>query len=110
MKLKSISLIYKAKRLTLFGQNQNKNDHCVYCKLSSVNKQGKYWSKLRASTRALPDITSGPEVRQIFKIQTVRKPDVFLPGRRTFKIEKHKQFFFFKKNFNFFFISLLCFV
>ena len=33
--------------------------------------------------RALPDITSGPEVRQIVKIRTVRKPDVFLTGRRT---------------------------
>ena len=31
--------------------------------------------------RALPDITmSGPEFQQIFKIQTVRKLDVFLPG------------------------------
>ena len=35
-------------------------------------------------TRALPDITSGPEVRQIFKIRTVSNSDVFLPGRRTF--------------------------
>ena len=35
-------------------------------------------------SRALPDITSGPEVRQIFKVRAVRKPDVFLPGRRTF--------------------------
>ena len=34
-------------------------------------------------SRALPDITSVPEVRQIFKIRTVRKPDVFLPGRWT---------------------------
>ena len=29
--------------------------------------------------RALLDITSGLEVQQIFKIQTVRKPDIFLP-------------------------------
>jgi hypothetical protein len=28
-------------------------------------------------TRALPDIMSGPDIRQIFKIRTVRKPDVF---------------------------------
>ena len=27
---------------------------------------------------------SGPEVRQIVKIRTHQKPDVFLPGRRTF--------------------------
>ena len=27
---------------------------------------------------------SCPEVRQIFKVQTHQKPDVFLPGRRTF--------------------------
>ena len=33
---------------------------------------------------ALPDITSGPEVCQILKIQTVWKPDVFHPRRRTF--------------------------
>ena len=35
--------------------------------------------------RALPDIMSGPKVWQIFKIWTVRKPNVFLPGRRTVK-------------------------
>jgi hypothetical protein len=34
--------------------------------------------------RALPDITSGPEVQQILKIQTVRKPDLFLPGTPDF--------------------------
>ena len=38
--------------------------------------------------RALPDITSGPEVRQNYKIRTVRKPDVFLPGHRTFNTSK----------------------
>ena len=32
-----------------------------------------------ASGRALPDITSGPEVQKIFKIRTVRKLDVVLP-------------------------------
>ena len=42
----------------------------------------------RGQVRAQPDITSGPEVRQIFKIRTVRKPDVFLPGRRTFRNRK----------------------
>ena len=31
------------------------------------------------STRALPDITSSPEVWQVFKIRTVGKPEVFLP-------------------------------
>ena len=59
-------------------------------------------------SRAQPDITSGPEVRQIVKIRTVRKPDIFLPGRRTFenrkKIKKIKlQFFFFKFFFQIFF-------
>ena len=68
-------------------------------------------------TRALTDITSGPEVRQIFKIRTVRKPDVFLLGRRTFNTFKNifknpkfkktqKNFFaifFFKKIFPIFF-------
>ena len=47
--------------------------------------------------RALPDITSGPEVREIFKIRTARKPENFLPGRWTFKIAKNPkncQFFF----------------
>jgi hypothetical protein len=38
------------------------------------------------SNRALPDITSGREVRKIVKIRTVWKPDVFLPRRQTFKI------------------------
>ena len=37
--------------------------------------------------RALPDITSGPEVRQNIKIRTVQKPDVFLPEHWTFKHE-----------------------
>ena len=44
--------------------------------------------------RALPDITSIPEVRQNFKIQTVRKPDVFLPGCQTyniFAVKRHTQ-------------------
>ena len=40
--------------------------------------------------RALPDIMSGPEVRQIFKILTLRKPDVFLPGCRILKKMKKK--------------------
>ena len=35
--------------------------------------------------RALLDIRSEPEIRQIFKIRTVRKPDVFLTGCQTFK-------------------------
>ena len=42
--------------------------------------------------RALPDITSGPKVWQIFKIRTFRKPDVFLP--RTFNTFKNRLFFF----------------
>ena len=55
-------------------------------------------------TRAQPDITSGPEVRQIVKIRTVRKPDIFLPGRRTFENRKKiKIIFFFKFFLNFFF-------
>ena len=36
--------------------------------------------------RALPDITSSPEVQQIFKIQTVQKPDIFQPNARLLKI------------------------
>ena len=49
--------------------------------------------------RALPDITSGPEVRQIFKIRTVWKLNVFLPGRQTFKNRKKIQKMFFFKNY-----------
>ena len=41
--------------------------------------------------RALPDITSGPEVLPIFKILTVRKPDVFLPGPQIFKTFKNRK-------------------
>ena len=47
--------------------------------------------------RALPDITSGPEVRQIFKIWTVWKLDVFLPDARLLtlvKVEKEIKIFF----------------
>ena len=42
----------------------------------------------KESNRALPDITSCPEVHQIFKIRTVRKRDVFLPGSRHLKLLK----------------------
>ena len=38
---------------------------------------GLYWTSL-----------SGPEVQQIFKVWTHQKPDVLLPGRRTFIIWK----------------------
>ena len=41
--------------------------------------------------RALLDITSSLEVQNIFKIQTVWKLDVFLPGRRTFKTFRNKK-------------------
>ena len=51
------------------------------------------------NSRALPDITFDLEVRQIFKIWTVQKPNVFLPECRTFKnrrkIKKNQ-----KKNFS----------
>ena len=52
---------------------------CLYFTLNILNIFGR--SRSCICNRALPDITSGPEVRQIFKIRTVRKPDVFLPGR-----------------------------
>ena len=50
--------------------------------------------------RALPDISSGWEVGQIFNIQTVLKPDVFLPRYQTFKNRKKSNVFF---NFQYFF-------
>jgi len=34
---------------------------------------------------------SGPEVRQIFKVRTHQKPDVLLPGRRTFITRKNRE-------------------
>ena len=37
---------------------------------------------------ALPDIMSGPEVKKKYKIRTVQKPDVFLPGCQTFNTLK----------------------
>ena len=49
---------------------------------------------------------SGPEVRKIFKIRTVRKPDVLLPRRRTFKTFKNK----IKINLFFQFVFSICFV
>ena len=52
--------------------------------------------------RTLPDITSGPDVRKIFKIRTVQKPDVVLSGRQTFNTIKNREichfFSFFFKN------------
>ena len=50
----------------------------------------------RPSPRALPDITSGPEVWQIFKIRTVQKPDIFLPGHRTINTCKDRNKFIFQ--------------
>ena len=47
--------------------------------------QGNLLKGIDICSRALPEIMSGPEVRQIFKIRTVQKLDVFHPGRRTFK-------------------------
>ena len=86
------------------------NELCFEANAASLRSQkpwGSWWSHSKAVSprkeslwsffcdivqklwsRALPDITSGPEVRQIFKIRTVRKPDVFLPGRRTFNTFK----------------------
>ena len=68
-------------------------------------------------------ITSGSEVRTIFKFRTVQKPDVFRPRRRTytFKDRKRNQNCFFNVNnfqiiiFNFFFqifffVCLFCLV
>ena len=64
---------------------------------------------------------SGLEVRQIFKVRTHQKPDVLLPGRRTFitwkngkknpkkiqnKIQKKKYFFFSKFFSRFVFVYL----
>ena len=47
------------------------------------------------TTKTLPDNMSGPEVWQIFKILTVEKLDVFLPGIWTLlKIEKEIKTFF----------------
>ena len=55
-------------------------------------------------TRALPDITSGPEVRQILEVQAGRKPDVFLTGPDTL-ISKKKSKKIFSKFFDFFFFQ-----
>ena len=58
----------------------------------------------RPSPRALPNITSGSEVWQIFKIRTVQTPDVFLHGRQTFDTFKID---FFVVVYNFLFKNLL---
>ena len=39
--------------------------------------QPTFCQKTDSDSRALPDITSCPEVWQIFKVRTVRKPEVF---------------------------------
>ena len=61
-------------------------------------------------TRALPDMLSGPEVREIFKIRTVRKPNNFLPGLRTFKTFKNNNKKKNKKSFFNFFFQIFLFV
>jgi hypothetical protein len=62
-------------------------------------------------SRAPSDIKSGSEVRQIFKIRTLRKPKVFLPGRwtfNTFKIEEKKSSkIFFNSNFFYIYFQIL---
>ena len=71
------------------AKNCNLNSH----KVSTRNTRS-VSTELFICSRALPDITSGPDVRQIFKIRTVRKPDIFLPGRLTFNTSKNRK----KKN------------
>ena len=53
------------------------------------------------AVRALPNITSGPEVQQIFRICTVQKLDVFRPGRGLLTLLKIKKKTIFRKNFFF---------
>ena len=64
---------------------------------------------LPSQCRVLPDITSGPEVRQIVKIRTVWKLDVFLSGRRTF-INGRNFFKNWKKNQNVSFKTFFLFI
>jgi hypothetical protein len=78
--------------------------------LRKLKMRASQTSSASPEIRALPDITSGPEVRQIFKIRTVRKPDVFLPGHRTFNSFRNRRKdpkkilkFFFLKFFLFYF-------
>ena len=58
--------------------------------------------------KSLQDITSDPEVRHIFKIWTVQKPDNFRPGRHPFKNWKQNpifsRFFFFQISFLFIYL------
>ena len=63
---------------------------------------GTKWLGMGQLARSLPNITSGPEVRQIFKFRTVPKPDIFLPGRRTFNTFKNRK----KKSKLFLFVCL----
>ena len=48
-------------------------------------------NKTSSSGRALPEIPSGPEVQQNFKIRTIHKPNVFLPGCRTFNTFENRK-------------------
>ena len=58
--------------------------------------------------RVLPDLTSGPEVRQIFKIRTYWKLDIFLPGLLTLVKIKSKSNFFFSIFFQIFLCLSIC--
>ena len=63
----------------------------IFSPQNSLNAKKSQLQDLSISNydRALPDIKSGLEVRQIFKIRTGRKPNVFLPGRWTLlKVEE----------------------
>ena len=57
--------------------------------------------------RALPNITSGPEIWQILKVRAVRKPDVFLTGPDTLISRKNIQKNPKKKNYFGFFPQIL---
>ena len=73
--------------------DSDNSEKCSKVNIKSEPNQGNLLRGIDNKTirnRALLDITSGPEVRQISKIRTVWKPDVFLPGHRSFNTFKKK--------------------
>ena len=93
-KVKCLSVRRYDKNISIFWQKRT-------LKSCACPETGHRWAQ--------PDITSGPEVRQIVKIRTAGKPDIFLPGRRTFENRKRIKFqiFFFKIFFKNFFYDYL---
>ena len=90
----SLSIEYHTKDVHTLASIELLSWICVEVECKKKNWEVHPLIFIQVLGRALPDITFSPEVRQIFKFWTFRKPDVFLPGHWTFKNKKKIILFF----------------